>query len=236
MSSTYFISDLHLSTTRPDISRALAAFLQQHTGCDQLYILGDLFEVWVGDDDDAALAQDTAAALRAFSAAGPDLFLMQGNRDFMLGETFCQSAGGQLLPDPTVIELDGEPTLLMHGDSLCTADKEYQQFRKTARDPQWQAALMAESLEQRRAFAAQLRGKSKEANSNKAEDIMDVTPADVELIMAEHDVRQLIHGHTHRPAHHDEPTGSRWVLGDWDTKGWAIEASAGNINLYNFDI
>jgi UDP-2,3-diacylglucosamine hydrolase len=144
--------------------------------------------------------------------------------------------GATLLTDPTVLDLYGTPTLLMHGDSLCTGDEGYQEFRKTARDPNWQRELLARPLEERRAFALHLRTMSKEANSNKAEDIMDVTPSEVEKLMAEHGASQLIHGHTHRPMRHDEPTGTRWVLGDWDRQGWFIEAREASLNLNNFNI
>jgi UDP-2,3-diacylglucosamine hydrolase len=234
LSTTFFISDLHLDPARPAITAALATFLDDHRGCERLFILGDLFEAWVGDDDDAPLAAEVAALLRRFTAGGASLAIMRGNRDFLLGEAFCRAAGGQLLPDPTVIDLYGEPTLLLHGDSLCTADVQYQAFRKTARDPAWQADLLARPLAERRELAAQLRGMSREANSNKAEDIMDVTPAAVQAAMHEHGVRQMIHGHTHRPARHEEPAGLRWVLGDWDSHGWAIEASPGHNRLYSF--
>lgn len=236
MSSTLFIADLHLHSARPAVTRALAKLLCQHTDCDRLYILGDLFDAWIGDDDDSPIATEVATILRDFSATGPGLFIMQGNRDFLLGQAFCQLAGAQLLPDPSVIDLHGEPTLLMHGDSLCTLDTEYQTFRATARDPQWQAQLLALELPKRRALASQLRDMSREANSNKAEDIMDVTPSEVEKVMRDFDVKQLIHGHTHRPAHHVISTGRRWVLGDWDRRGWAITASPGEIKLNNFVI
>ena len=236
MSSTLFIADLHLDHARPHVVRALADFLSQHTQCDRLYILGDLFDAWIGDDDDAPFATEVAATLRKFTAAGPELFIMQGNRDFLLGNVFCQAVGAKLLPDPTVIDLYGKPTLLMHGDSLCTGDKEYQAFRSTARDPQWQAQLLALELPERRALAAQMRSESREANSNKAEDIMDVTPSEVEKVMRDFGVTQLIHGHTHRPAEHVISTGRRWVLGDWDNGGWAITASPQNIELNNFNI
>jgi UDP-2,3-diacylglucosamine hydrolase len=236
VSSTLFISDLHLDVARPAVTRALASFLARHQHCDRLYILGDLFETWIGDDDDAPLAAEIAALLRDYTAAGPALFIMGGNRDFLLGEAFCETAGAQLLADPTVIDLYGEPTLLMHGDSLCTADTQYQAFRRSARDPLWQTQLLASSLAERRTLAAELRTMSKDANSNKAEDIMDVTPSEVGKVMREYDVKQLIHGHTHRPATHKVNAGYRWVLGDWDAQGWAIHASKTNINLYNFDI
>ena len=236
MSSTLFIADLHLDPARPHVIRALADFLSQHSNCDRLYILGDLFDAWIGDDDGAPFVTEVASILREFTAAGPKLFIMQGNRDFLLGKAFCQAVGAQLLPDPTLIDLYGEPTLLLHGDSLCTGDKEYQAFRRTARDPQWQAPLLALELPERRALAAQMRSMSREANSNKAEDIMDVTPAEVEKVMRDFNVKQLIHGHTHRPAEHAVGTGRRWVLGDWDSRGWALTASPQGIDLNNFDI
>ena len=236
MSSTAFISDLHLDSARPAVTRALVEFLATQTHRERLYILGDLFEAWIGDDDDSPIAVEVAGILSGFSAAGPELFIMQGNRDFLLGEAFCRAAGAQLLPDPTVIDLYGAPTLLLHGDSLCTMDQDYQAFRATTRDPDWQAQLLSRSLQERRTLAGQLRGMSREANSNKAQDIMDVTPSEVEKVMRDRGVRQLIHGHTHRPAQHSMATGTRWVLGDWASKGWAIEASPDIINLYNFDI
>ncbi len=236
MSSTAFIADLHLDSARPAVIRALAQFLSQHRDCDRLYILGDLFDAWIGDDDDSPCATEVASILREFTAAGPELFIMQGNRDFMLGKAFCREVGAQLLPDPTVIDLYGEPTLLMHGDSLCTGDKEYQAFRRTARDPRWQAQMLALDLTERRALARQMRSASREATSNKAEDIMDVTPSEVEKVMRDFSVKQLIHGHTHRPAQHTISTGRRWVLGDWDSMGWAIIASPQNIELTNFNI
>jgi UDP-2,3-diacylglucosamine hydrolase len=236
VSSTLFISDLHLDCARPAVTRALATFLNANTHCQRLFILGDLFEAWLGDDDSTPLATRVTDLLHNFTAAGPELFIMQGNRDFLLGERFCQAAGARLLPDPTLIDLYGTPTLLMHGDSLCTADTQYQQFRRTARDPAWQADMLARSLEQRRDLAARLRGMSTEANSNKAEDIMDVSATEVEKIMTSQGVRQLIHGHTHRPARHEGPSGIRWVLGDWGQQGWVLEASSKKIKLHNINI
>jgi UDP-2,3-diacylglucosamine hydrolase len=233
---TLFISDLHLDHSRPGVSAALETFLRANCGCERLFILGDLFEAWIGDDDDTPLTSATSKMLRDFSAAGPQLFIMVGNRDFLLGDRFCEAAGASLLPDPTVIDLHGTPTLLMHGDSLCTEDSEYQAFRRMARDPAWQSELLGRSLEERRALASQLRLMSREANSNKAEDIMDVTPSEVERVMREHRVTQLIHGHTHRPAQHSVPGGTRWVLGDWDEKGWVLEAEPDRIELIYFNI
>jgi len=216
--------------------RAFAHFLLDNRDCDRLYILGDLFDAWIGDDDDSPIALEVTRLLTDFARAGPELFLMQGNRDFLLGERLCDAVGGQLLADPTVIELLGEPTLLMHGDSLCTADTDYQAFRKKARDPRWQAEFLTQSLAERRDFATKLRGMSSEANSNKAENIMDVSEEAVLQVMHAHHVKWLIHGHTHRPACHDLATGTRWVLGDWDKQGWMIEASRGNLELTSFNI
>jgi UDP-2,3-diacylglucosamine hydrolase len=236
VSSSCFISDLHLDPARPATVRALAAFLAGHHRCNRLFILGDLFEAWPGDDDDSPLALEVAGLLRGFRGRGPELFIMHGNRDFLLGAAFCASTGAVLLPDPTVIDLNGEPTLLMHGDSLCTLDADYQQFRRRVRDPGWQAGLLDLPLAERRALAGRLRADSRESNSMKPGDIMDVTPAEVERVMQAHGVRQLIHGHTHRPARHETFGGVRWVLGAWEDRGWAVEASAGTIKLNNFTI
>jgi len=236
VSSTLFISDLHLDPARPAVTGALGAFLEKHRDCAALYILGDLFESWVGDDEDTELADEVRGLLKRFTDNGPALFIMQGNRDFLLGEAFCRATGARLLPDPSVISLCGIPTLLMHGDSLCTADIDYQAFRRTSRDPAWQRDVLGRSLQQRRDLASQLRQMSKAANSNKAEDIMDVTPTEVRDKLREYKVRQLIHGHTHRPARHEHPDGVRWVLGDWDRDGWVLEVTKEGISLSKFPI
>ena len=236
MARNLLISDLHLAPGRPQVTDALAQFLSRESACDALYILGDLFEAWVGDDDDSPLARDVAKMLRAFSEHGPALYIMHGNRDFLIGQQFCDEAGATLLPAPTVHSLNGRQTLLMHGDSLCTADEPYQAFRRQARDPAWQAALLAQGLEERRALAAQLREMSQEANSNKAEDIMDVTLSEVDQALERHGVDRLIHGHTHRPAIHRSPSGERWVLGDWETLGWYILLEGNREELISFEI
>lgn len=236
MATTLFISDLHLDASRPATTRALAAFLARHQGCEQLFILGDLFEAWLGDDDDAPLVAEVAAILRDFTAAGARLGVMVGNRDFLLGPAFCERTGAHLLADPTVIDLYGEPTLLMHGDSLCTADAEYQAFRRLARDPDWQTQLLQQPLARRRELGAELRARSRDANSMKSADIMDVTEAEVQEQMRRHGVRQLIHGHTHRPARHESAAGLRWVLGAWEENGWFISASPEDVSLDSFPI
>ena len=236
MSATYLISDLHLESTRPATVRALRRFLLDHQDCDALYILGDLFEVWIGDDDDSPLAREVTEMLHRFTAAGPKLYLLPGNRDFLLGRDFCKAVGGKLLRDPRVVNLYGTPTLLLHGDSLCTRDTEYQAFRKTTRSAAWQNELLARSLDERRSLARELRNRSREANSNKAEDIMDVTPSEVERAFLDHEVQCMVHGHTHRPARHEHAAGVRWVLGDWDQKGWYVKADPEGCSLHSFDI
>lgn len=236
MPVTWFISDLHLEVTRPKITRALGSFLLERRGCDALYILGDLFDAWIGDDDDSPLVREVVEMFSRFTASGSRLYLMQGNRDFLLGREFCRRVGARLLQDPSVVNLYGKPTLLMHGDSLCTADLEYQKFRQTTRATAWQRELLARPLEDRRQLARELRAMSRQANSNKAEDIMDVTPEEVERAMLDREVQQMIHGHTHRPARHAHTAGTRWVLGDWDDRGWCIEARPGQISLRDFSL
>lgn len=227
---TLFISDLHLHPERPQLTRAFFHFLHTRArGAEALYILGDFFDAWIGDDDDTPLNAQVAAELKNLSDAGTRLFLMHGNRDFLLGQTFAQNAGAQLIAEGTVIDLYGCPTLLMHGDSLCTGDTEYMAFRQQVRSPQWQAQILAQPLAARRALAAQLRAKSQAMNSLKAEDIMDVTEAEVARVMSEAKVTRLIHGHTHRPARHpmllDGKPAERIVLGDWHHRAWALEAN-----------
>ena len=227
--STLFISDLHLEETRPDITDAFLRFLDEKTpGIERLYILGDFFEAWIGDDERTPLQETIAAALKTVSDRGTELFLMHGNRDFLIGEEFCERAGATLLDDPTVVDLYGTPTLLMHGDSLCTADEEYQKFRANMRNPQMQKMMLARPLEDRQKMARQLRDMSMAKNQGKAEAIMDVTPEEVVREMEAHGVQRMIHGHTHRPAVHDlQANGQpakRIVLGDWDENVWWLEA------------
>ncbi len=233
MSASYFISDLHLDPARPEISRAFYHFLSNLHNRDTLYILGDLFESWVGDDDDSELAGACGAALSRFTGTGAACYLMHGNRDFLVGQAFCARAGVQLLPDPSVIDLNGTRTLLLHGDSLCTADTAYQTFRQKVRSPAWRAEISAKSLAERRELALQLRELSHEAKSNKAQDIVDVSPGAVAQAMREHAVRHLIHGHTHRPGTHTLAEGQRWVLGDWESGGTGLKVTSEEWTLFN---
>ena len=239
--TTLFIADLHLEAAHPARTALLLEFLrQQARSAEALYILGDLFETWIGDDDDTDPGPPVAAALRALRECGVPVFFLHGNRDFLLGERFASAAGVQLLPESVVINLAGEPVLLLHGDTLCTDDRDYQAFRAQVRTPAWQAQLLALPLAQRRILAAQLRDSSRQATGQKAADIMDVNPTEVERVMRWHGVSRLIHGHTHRPAIHDwsldgQPA-RRAVLGDWredqgsvlccDESGWRLEQLA----------
>lgn len=236
--TTLFIADLHLEPACPARTALLLAFLQrQARSADALYILGDLFEAWIGDDDDAEPGPTVAAALRTLTEGGVPVFFLHGNRDFLLGERFAAAAGLRLLPESGVIDLAGEQVLLLHGDTLCTDDRDYQAFRAQVRNPVWQAQMLALPLAQRRALAGQLRESSRQATGQKAAEIMDVNQAEVERIMRWRGVQRLIHGHTHRPAIHDghldgQPA-RRAVLGDWredqgsvlrcDGSGWRLE-------------
>ncbi|MDI5891912.1 UDP-2,3-diacylglucosamine diphosphatase [Halomonas rhizosphaerae] len=242
--TTLLISDLHLHPGAPEITEGFLKWLNERArGCDALFILGDFFEAWIGDDlldlgehdptGNAALAARIAAALKRLADGGTAIYLMHGNRDFLLGERFASEAGATLLPDPSVVALGGQRVLLMHGDSLCTRDEAYQAFRAQARNPLWQEQVLSMPIQDRIALARQLRDQSGEANSNKAEDIMDVTPGEVVKVMAEHGVTTLIHGHTHRPAVHeievDGQPAKRFVLGDWQPdKGWEIVVENGS--------
>jgi len=222
--STLFISDLHLDEARPHIVDLFTRFVADEArGAAALYILGDLFESWIGDDDDSALAYRVAASLAALKQAGVPVFFMHGNRDFLLGEDYARRAGMTLLKDPTIIELGGERTLLMHGDTLCTDDAAYQEFRAVVRNPDWQKQFGARSLAERRAFAAQARAESLKHTASAKAEIMDVNQDAVIAAMRTHSVRRLIHGHTHRPATHrleiNRQSAERIVLGDWYEQG-----------------
>lgn len=236
--TTLFISDLHLEEERRDITDAFLGFLDDRAvNASALYILGDFFEAWIGDDERTPLQEEVAAGLKKITDAGVDLFLMHGNRDFLIGQDFCDRVGATLLDDPTVIDLYGTPTLLMHGDSLCTADVEYQKFRANMRNPQWQAMFLKRPLEDRQLVARQLRQMSMAKNQGKQESIMDVTPEEVTREFEAHGVQRMIHGHTHRPAVHDsEANGqpaTRFVLGDWDSHVWWIEAGPDQLPALN---
>ncbi len=236
--TTLFISDLHLCAQRPAVIGLFIDFLRERAAhAEALYILGDLFEYWIGDDavSDAEFAP-VVSALHALTQGGTPACIMHGNRDFLIGAGFEQASGCRLLPDPSLIDLYGEQVLLMHGDTLCTDDTAYLDFRRMVRDPQWIAGFLAKTVDERNAVVRNLRETSKAAMAEKKPEIMDVNTGTVESIMRQYGVRHLIHGHTHRPAQHDLQLDGqavrRTVLGDWyeqgsvlvcDTRGCELE-------------
>ena len=228
----YFISDLHLEESRPDITGAFLFFMDQiQSDADTLYILGDFFEAWIGDDENTPLQQQIKQRLKAFTDSGKSLFFMHGNRDFLIGEQFARETGANILPDPSVIKLNGQDVLIMHGDSLCTGDLSYMKFRQTIRNPAFLEPFLKRPLDERRTTAQQLRAMSQANNQSKSMEIMDVTPEEVPKVMAGHKVRTLIHGHTHRPMVHelevDGLPAQRIVLGDWDKHIWYLKVAEG---------
>jgi UDP-2,3-diacylglucosamine hydrolase len=222
--TTLFISDLHLDASRPAITAQFLNFLEREArNADALYILGDLFESWIGDD---APDSDQSAAIermRSLTEGGVPCFVMHGNRDFLLGERFCQQSGARLLADPVVVTLYGEKVLVMHGDALCTDDHAYQRLRATVRDDGWQRRFLALSIGQRRALAGAARDGSKAHTAAAAYTITDVNADSVATVLRESGTTILLHGHTHRPAIHalkvDGRDCTRIVLGDWYTQG-----------------
>ena len=231
---TWFISDLHLDDTRPHITQQFFDFLNKiKDEAEALYILGDLFEAWIGDDildtPLGASALEVVNPLKKLSDNGTKLYFAHGNRDFLIGDQFIKRIGANLLDEHQVIDLYGTPTLIMHGDTLCTDDIEYQQLRGMLRKPQWQKEFLAKPLQERIEEALKLRQISQEKTKGKQEDILDVNQSKVEKVMRKFGVTQLIHGHTHRPATHDfELDGTqakRIVLGDWYEQSSYLEFS-----------
>lgn len=231
-SVSLFISDLHLATDRPRIVEQFFSFLAGSARQAQaLYVLGDLFEYWAGDDDlDDTLNRQVAQAFAALGAGGTAVSFMHGNRDLLVGTEFAQRSNARLLADPTLVDLYGTATLLMHGDTLCTDDVEYQKFRAYARDPGNQARFLAQPLAARRAEMEALRARSENAKQGKSSEIMDVNPGSVEEALRRANYPRLIHGHTHRPARHvhvvDGHACERWVLGDWYENGSYLRCDA----------
>ncbi|MBP6749773.1 MAG: UDP-2,3-diacylglucosamine diphosphatase [Xanthomonadaceae bacterium] len=236
--TTLFISDLHLDAERPDIAQLFGAFIDgEARDAEALYILGDLFEAWVGDDDPSEIGAFVAAKLRALSDTGVRVYFQHGNRDFLVSRDFAQRAGLRLLPEHAVIVLAGEPVLLMHGDSLCTDDLAYQAFRAQTRNAGWRTQFLSQPLAARLAFAAKAREASRERQqAMKTDDraqfetITDVSPDTVRETLARYGIATLIHGHTHRPAVHtleiDGRACRRVVLGDWYTQGSVLRVDS----------
>lgn len=233
-----FISDLHLDPVRPKVTQLFIEFLASADAA-AVYILGDLFEAWVGDDMVTG-DEPEFAAMRALQDRGIPLYVMRGNRDFLLGERFAELAGAELLPDPTVIDLHGERTLLMHGDSLCTDDTKHQEFRAMVHDPNWQATFLQMPLDDRLALARTVRQESTNRNAALADYLMDVNEGAVAEAMREQGVRTLIHGHTHRPAVHefslDGAPARRIVLGDWYEQGSQLYCLRDDRKLLNMPL
>jgi len=232
MPHTLFISDLHLSEDQSQISQLFLNFTRLTAPhAERLYILGDLFEYWAGDDDrDTPFHRQIIAAIRSVSEQGTPVFIMHGNRDFLMDEQLAQACLATILPDPTLIDLYGTPTLLTHGDAMCTDDVQYQAFRKQVRDPAWRAGFLAQPLAQRKATIEQLRKMSEAQKQTKAMDIMDVNPDAVAEQFRSLNYPRMIHGHTHRQKYHvqevDGKTCERWVLGDWHETGNALSCDA----------
>ncbi len=228
MPAVQFISDLHLDTGRPDITRRFLQYLgSRGRDAGAIYILGDLFEAWIGDDDDAPLSRAIARGLKACADSGTSVFVLRGNRDFLLGGRFAGSSGCTLLDDPASIDLFGQPALLMHGDTLCTDDTDYLALRNTLHEPGWQQDFLDKPIEERRRIAVEVRDASRHAGTRKTGKVMDVNHETVAHIMEHHGVRLLIHGHTHRQAVHnlavDGQSATRIALGSWDAGAHLLE-------------
>ena len=235
----HFISDLHLCPEQAETAQAFQAYLRGPAAdASDLWILGDLFEYWTGDDDlSSPFHAEMTAAIAALAGTGTQVHVLVGNRDFLLGQTFAGAAAAELVAEPVCIKLMGEMTVLMHGDALCTDDVAYQQFRALVRNPAWQAQFLAQPQAVRHKIAADLRAKSEMGKQEKADDIMDVNAAAVAAAFDAHAASRMIHGHTHRPARHTLTVSGlpreRWVLADWhgranwlqvDRSGWALRS------------
>lgn len=239
--AVYFISDLHLQPGKPELAEALFTFVEQQAeDAEELYILGDFFDAWIGDDEDDPFYLNIELRLKRWVDNGLAVYFQHGNRDFLVGERFAEITGLSLLPEVARIQLPDREALVMHGDSLCIDDSEYQQFRAQVRTEAWQQQILAMPLDQRRQIARQLKDQSQSMNAMKAEDIMDVNAGEVVSVMSAHNVQTLIHGHTHRPAVHDltvnDRSSHRYVLGDWGNLGWFIRADKTGLQLKSFSI
>ncbi|HHP1264109.1 UDP-2,3-diacylglucosamine diphosphatase [Enterobacter roggenkampii] len=237
--ATLFIADLHLQTEEPAITAGFLRFLRgEAKSADALYILGDLFEAWIGDDDPNPLHREMAAAIHALVDSGVPCYFIHGNRDFLIGKRYARESGMTLLPEEQVLDLYGRKVLIMHGDTLCTDDTGYLAFRAKVHTPWIQKVFLALPLFIRNRIATRMRAGSKAANSSKSMTIMDVNPQAVVRVMEKHDVQWLIHGHTHRPDVHsliaNGQPAHRVVLGAWHTEGSMVKVTPEGVELIAF--
>ncbi|MCS2150725.1 UDP-2,3-diacylglucosamine diphosphatase [Scandinavium manionii] len=237
--ATLFIADLHLHTEEPAITAGFLRFLRgEARSADALYILGDLFEAWIGDDSPEPLNREIAKEIKALVDSGVPCFFIHGNRDFLLGKRFARESGMTLLPEEQCLDLYGRKVLIMHGDTLCTDDPGYLAFRAKVHQPWLQTLFLALPLFIRRRIAAKMRDDSKNANSHKSMEIMDVNAHAVVEVMEKHQLQWLIHGHTHRPAVHEltanEKPAFRVVLGAWHSEGSMVKVTTNNVELIAF--
>ncbi len=234
-----FISDLHLDKQRKDIEQNFARFirycLRENKTIETVFILGDLFDFWFGDDASITLNENIIEQLKELTSAGISLFIMHGNRDFLINEAFAKATGGQLIEDPYLLSLNNETVLLAHGDQLCTDDIEYQQFKQVVRDPAMIKSFLQKPIAERIAITTTIKSASKKSAQGKSKEIMDVNQQTVISFMSKYKVKTLIHGHTHRPDIHsfkiDEQTFKRYVLSDWDTQGSYLEWDGQNLKM-----
>ena len=232
-----FISDLHLSEKTPELTQAFLRFLDESKeACTHFYILGDLFETWIGDDDNSPFNIQIKEALSEFTSNGPETFFIHGNRDFLIGESFSKDTGITILPDPFSFMVDEQKIVLSHGDFLCTDDVDYIAFRNKVRSKNWQTVFLSKSLDERLQIAASLRDDSKTATAEKSNEITDVNNEEVIDFVSEHKPDLFIHGHTHRPNIHNISSSKRIVLGDWGDFGWSLTLTGDGHNLEKFPI
>ena len=232
-----FISDIHLSQSNAELTNAFKRFLNESKSiCTHLFILGDLFEVWIGDDDQSPYHQQIKKDLLNFTTKGPKTYFMHGNRDFLIGQKFAAETGIEILSDPHAMDINGLKTILSHGDFLCTDDVDYINFRNMVRSDEWKHDFLSKNLDERNTIANSLRDESKNATSEKSLVITDVSPNTLNTFLAKKNPDIFIHGHTHKPAIHDEDSSIRIVLGDWDEYGWYLTIDEKDYNLEKFKI
>jgi UDP-2,3-diacylglucosamine hydrolase len=239
--TTLFIADLHLSSTHPEITDGFFYFIEQYASkADKLYVLGDLFDFWIGDDDNSPFSRSIIDAFQTLTHSGVDCYFIHGNRDFLIGNRFSQESGVTLLPQETKIDLYGTPTLILHGDTLCQDDVKYQEFRKKVHQPWLQKLFLCVPLLLRKKIVSSVQKKTRQDKQTKALNIMDVTESEVKKVMNTYQVPLMIHGHTHRPFEHtvdlDNAKGKRVVLGDWYRNGYALAFDETGEKLITFPL